>query len=219
MKQIKFLVVLASLLGVLSFSPSGADAQCFYVDDHSNRDVVRFSSDAPVELIEGLTNKIKGKICYDDSFKFDKKHPFEVSFNVDLASVDTGIELRNQHMRDNFLHTAKFPKATFKATSISSKAKAPFKTGDVVSIQSKGQFTIHGVSVEKSIPMKVTYFEESSTTHKRFKSGNMIRIRGTFPIVLSEHGIPRPEALFVKLADTVFVTVDAFATDDPASLK
>ncbi len=219
MKPIKNLIILASLLGVASFLPAGADAQCFYVNDHSSRDVVRFSSDAPVELIEGVTNKIKGKICYDKTFKFDKSHPFEVSFDVDLASIDTGIALRNQHMRDNFLHTAKFPKATFKATSIKSKGKPPFKTGNVVTIQSKGDFTIHGVSISKSIPMKVTYFEESPTTHKRFKSGNMIRVRGTFPVTLSQHGIPRPEALFVKLADKVFVTIDVFATDDPASLK
>ncbi len=219
MKQIKFLVVLAALLGMVSFLPSGAEAKCFYIDDHSNRDVVRFSSDAPVELIEGVTNKIKGKVCYDDSFTFDKKHPFEVTFNVDLASIDTGIPLRNQHMRDNFLHTAKFPKATFKATRIKTKAKAPFKTGDVVTINATGPFTIHGVSVPKSASMKVTYFEESLTTHKRFKSGNMIRIRGTFPVTLTEHGIPRPEALFVKLSETVNVTIDAFATDDPESLK
>ena len=193
-----------------------AGEHCFFVDDQSSRDIVRFSSDAPVELIEGLTNKIKGKICYDDNFKFNNP---DITFEVDLASIDTGIPLRNQHMRDNFLHTAKYPTATFTATQINPSDKPPFKTGEHVTIESQGQFTIHGQSVKKKIPLKVTYFNESDTTHKRFKSGNMIRVQGTFPVKLADHGIQRPEALFVKLADTVNVTVDFFATDDPDALK
>lgn len=122
-------------------------------------------------------------------------------------------------MRDNFLHTAQFPKALYNVTQIKTTAKPPFKNGQSIQLSATGNFTVHGKTVRKTVPLKVTYFPESDLTHKRFKSGNMIRIQGTFPVDLAAHGIQRPEALFVKLADTVFVTVDAFATDDPNALE
>lgn len=35
-------------------------------------------------------------------------------FSVDLSKIDTGMDLRNEHMRDNYLEVKKFPKATLK---------------------------------------------------------------------------------------------------------
>lgn len=35
-------------------------------------------------------------------------------FAVDLSKIDTGMDLRNEHMRDNYLEVKKFPKATLK---------------------------------------------------------------------------------------------------------
>ena len=34
-------------------------------------------------------------------------------FEVDLRSLDTGLDLRNEHMRDKYLETDKFPNAVF----------------------------------------------------------------------------------------------------------
>ena len=205
----------------LVFSLPGAYAaqKCFYTDLHTGKDLAQFTSDAPVELIEGKTNQISGKVCYDDKFVFDQKHPFSIAFNVDLASIDTGIPLRNEHMRNNFLETDKYPNAAFLANKIVANAKPPFKEGQKVKITATGNFTVHGKTVVKTIPLDVTYFPESDLTHHRFKSGNMIRIQGTFPVKLEEHDIQRPQAILVKLADTVFVTIDVFATDNTTALK
>lgn len=206
-------VALSVVVSLLAVSSAGAAPKTFVVNDESGRDNVEFTSDAPVELIKGHTNQIKGHVTYDDAFKFDAKHPFNIVFEVDLASIDTGIGMRNEHMRDNFLETSQYPKAVFKATRIETNAKPPFKNGQVVPIKATGLLTIHGKTVPKTLPLKVTYFPESDITHKRFKSGNMIRIQGTFPVSLEAHGIKRPEMVFQKLAETVFVTLDAFGTD------
>ncbi len=217
--KLRFYLSRFALLGLavtlLFTSSAWATPRKFVINDESHRDHVEFTSDAPVELIKGHTNRIKGHVIYDDSFRFDAKHPFDIVFEVDLASIDTGIGLRNQHMRDNFLETAKYPKAIFKATKIETTAKPPFKSGQVVAIKATGLLTVHGKTVTKTVPLKVTYFPESDTTHKRFKSGNMIRIRGTFPVSFTDHAIQRPEMLFQKLAETVFVSIDAFGTDTP----
>jgi hypothetical protein len=77
----------------------------FVVDDEKKRDSISFTSDAPIELIVGKTSAVKGKISVDESMDLSK--PFTATFDVDLASIDTGIPLRNEHMRDNFLETKK----------------------------------------------------------------------------------------------------------------
>ncbi len=209
--------LLALTLGLVS--NASADQHCFYFGDPSGRDVVKFTSDAPVELIEGQTNKITGKACYnDDGGQVQTSDLVDVDFNVDLSSVDTGIPLRNDHMRDNYLETDKFPMARFKASAIKMNKQPTLDKVEVVDLRSDGQFTIHGETVKKATTLKVTYLPESPQTKQRFKSGNLVRLRGSFPVTLTQHNIKRPEALFVKLADTVYVTIDAMGTDDKAAL-
>ena len=211
------LVGLAVLVNAVQ--PSYAAERCYYIDDPSNRDTVSFTSDAPVEVVTGHTNQIKGKVCLDSSFQFDAKHPFTVSFDVDLNSIDTGIPLRNQHLRENFLQTDKYPKAIFKASSVKLDKKPPFKAGQVITVTANGQFTVHGKTQPKSIVVKVTNLPESESTHHRFSSGDLIRVKATFPVELQKYNIERPTALFYKLADTVFVSVDAIGTTDKDALK
>ena len=164
---------------------------------------VDFTSNAPVEVIHGKTNQISGDIHLDDSFKFDAKHPFNIFFSVDLASIDTGIDLRNEHMRDNFLETGKYPKATYKATAIQMQGKPDLRKAQTVKLVSTGEFSLHGVTEKKTIPLTVDYKPASHGKPAH------IQVNGRFPIKLEEYHIKRPEAIFVKLADTVFVDVSA----------
>lgn len=185
----------------------------FIVDDELGRDNVSFNSDAPIELIVGRTTKVKGKITIDDSLDL-KKIPPKVSFEVDLASIDTGIPLRNEHMRDNFLETKKYPKAVFNVSGIAANSQDKLTNGNSLTINAKGDFTLHGVKVKKDIPVKVTYLKESEATHTRFPKGNVIKIQSTFDVPLEQHKIKRPEAIFQKLANTVKVTIDAYAVSE-----
>jgi polyisoprenoid-binding protein YceI len=163
---------------------------------------VAFTSDAPVEVINGTTHQVTGDIVLDDSFQFDAKHPFSVNFAVDLASIDTGIELRNEHMRDRFLETSKYPQATYKATHITLDKKPDLKQAQTLHLTSSGDFTVHGVTVQKTIPLVVEYTPAAGNAPAQ------IRVQGKFPVPLEQHHIQRPEALTVKLADTIFVNVD-----------
>lgn len=168
----------------------------------TGKDVVSFNSDAPVEVITGSTHGVKGEVTLDDSFQFDAKHPFRIRFTVDLASVDTGIPLRNEHMRNNFLETDHYPQAIFMAKSIKLSKKPNLGVTQTVKLDAAGDFTVHGITVQKTIPLTVAYMPGKN------RQPGSIRIRGKFPVNLAEHHIQRPEAIFVKLAETVFVTVD-----------
>jgi polyisoprenoid-binding protein YceI len=160
-------LVSVGLVGLLGLPALAKQRQFVIEEDPGNK--VSFTSDAPIELIHGTTNKIKGTVSYDDTFAFDAKHPFTIAFDVDLPSIDTGIPLRNEHMRDNFLETGKFPKATFKVTKLETKVKPPLKNGQVVTMMATGPFTVHGKSVIKTIPVQVT------------NRGNAIRVHAKFP--------------------------------------
>lgn len=198
----------AAALSLLTTTAAVCKDATFVVSDSRHRDSVRFTSDAPIELIEGKTDAIKGTVTIDDSL--DLKKPAKVHFEVDLATIDTGIALRNEHMRKNFLETDKYPKAVFDLTSYGSTADH-LKEGETSTINAKGSFTVHGKTTVRDIPVKVTFFDKCKGEMKNGKSCQLLEIKATFNVPFKDHDIKRPEIVFQKLADTVIVSISATA--------
>lgn len=210
MTKVSRIALLASLVAVSCTAQSAlAGALKFEVNDPKGRDNVTFNSNAPIEVINGHTSKVTGSVSIDDSLDL-KKLPISAEFDVDLASIDTGIALRNEHMRDNFLETGKFPKATFKLKSIASGATV-LKDKQKVHVEANGDFTVHGKTVQKKIPVDITYFKLCPSTASKFENCDLLQINATFPVAFKDHDIKRPEIVFQKLADTVYVTVNVTA--------
>ncbi len=212
--QSKFLSALtltATAITFCSANPVFAKPLTYVVDDPKNRDSVSFTSDAPIELIVGKTNKVSGKISLDETLDLSK--PFTATFDVDLASIDTGIALRNEHMRDNFLETAKFPKATFTVKNQPGMTGV-LKDKQKVSIKANGDFSLHGVTVKKNVPVDLTFYKNCESSQGKFENCDLIQIKSTFNVPFKDHQIKRPEVVFQKLADTVIVTIAATARRD-----
>jgi polyisoprenoid-binding protein YceI len=73
-----------------------------------------------------------------------------VDISIDMKSVNTGFVDFNGHIQgEDFLDTAKFPKATFKSTKVN------FQDGKPASIE--GQLTIKGIT--KAVTLTVTSFQ------------------------------------------------------------
>ncbi len=196
---------------LLSAHPVFAKQLNYVVDDPKGRDSVSFTSDAPIELIVGKTSKITGKINIDETLDLSK--PFAATFDVDLSSIDTGIALRNEHMRDNFLETKKFPKATFTVKNQAGIAGV-LKDKQKVTIKANGDFSLHGVTVKKNVAVDLTFFKNCPSTQGKFEQCDLIQIKSTFNVPFKDHQIKRPEVVFQKLADTVIVTIAATARRD-----
>jgi polyisoprenoid-binding protein YceI len=193
----------------LSTSASFAKPVTFTIGDDKNRELVSFTSDAPIELIVGNTHAIDGSVTLDDSFDLKKK-PLQAVFNVDLAQIDTGIPLRNEHMRDNFLETKKYPKATFVLKTL--QTPIVLKPGVKTKLMANGDFTLHGKTVNKTIPIFVTYMKKCPTTEAKMPGCNLLQLNAQFPVAfVKDHGVQRPEIVFQKLSDTVDVKVAATA--------
>lgn len=79
----------------------------------------------------GRFNKASGSFTVaGENSKFD--------IVIDAASVDTGLEKRDEHLRNpDFFNTKQFPKITFKSTAVSISGDTYTVTGDM---------TMHGVT-------------------------------------------------------------------------
>lgn len=71
-----------------------------------------------------------------------------VEFSAKIASVDTGVAARDNHLRTaDFFDAEKYPEMTFKSSKIEKRGKSLVLTGDL---------TIKGVTKSVSIPFDVT---------------------------------------------------------------
>lgn len=196
-------VLLAALL--ISAAPLFADGRTYTITD-DGKNYATFESEATLETIKGTTTKISGTITADPA----NAGASTATITVDLSALDTGISMRNEHMRgEKFLNTEKFPTATFKTVSVSgAKSVAP---NQPVELQLTGDFTLHGVTKRITVPARVVVIPENDMTKSSRGPGDWIHGTVTFPIKLTDYSITVPEKLMMKLANDVSVKVDFFA--------
>ena len=174
-------------LAAASWTPWAAVGQEYHVDLDAPRRVV-FISSTTLDEFEGVTESIDGYVLLDGSGvrQATALAGTEMYFEVDLASLDTGIGLRNRHMRENYLEVEEHPFATFSGNVDSIRGA---EDGFVVS--ARGDFTVHGVSRPLSLSCRATPVAE------RF------RVQCSFPVRLEDHDIEIPRIMFMKLAPEV----------------
>jgi polyisoprenoid-binding protein YceI len=114
------------------------------------------------------------------------------SLAVDLRTLDTGIGLRNEHLRENYLEVDKG--RGFDAATLS---EIDLKGFNVDAPEGKGSFTgsltLHGA--RKTVTGAVDVRQ----------AGAALRVKASFPVLLSDYGISKPRYLGVGVKDTVQV--------------
>jgi polyisoprenoid-binding protein YceI len=122
---------------------------------------------------------------------------FEGTFAVDLRTLDTGIGLRNEHLRNNYLEVDKgsgYDQAVVSEIELKGlNPDAPAGKGSFT-----GSLSLHGVkkAVAGSVDVR--------------PAGGGLRVRASFPVSLSDYGIPEPRYMGIGVKNTVQVEV-AFA--------
>lgn len=123
--------------------------------------------------------------------------PSELS--VDLATLDTGIGLRNEHLRDSYLEIAKgdgFDQAVLSQIQLAAPDPATFHGRTTFT----GTLRLHGVA--KAVSGDAEIRREAAS----------VRVIASFPIRLAEFGIAPPRYLGVGVKDEVRVNVTLLAT-------
>ncbi|WP_330111178.1 YceI family protein [Methylophaga thalassica] len=130
-----------SLLGLSAIMP--AYAADYVIDTEKAHAFIDFRiQHLGYSWMSGRFNDFSGTFSYDA----EKPEASKVDVDIDVTSVDTNFAERDKHLRERFLETDKFPKASFKSTS--------FKQEDDGSLMVTGDFTLHGVTHELSFPVE-----------------------------------------------------------------
>jgi polyisoprenoid-binding protein YceI len=116
------------------------------------------------------------------------------NFTVDLRTLETGIGLRNEHLRENYLEVSKGPR--FDTATLSEIALNGF---DPDAPEGKRSFTalltLHGVAHQVTGVVDVR------------RTGTGLRVKASFPVGLPDYSIQKPRYLGVGVKDTVQVEV------------
>jgi polyisoprenoid-binding protein YceI len=187
---------------ILVTSAAYADSRTYAIKA-DGKNVAAFHLPDALESIDGTTNRVSGTIVADP----DNAATSSVEVSIDLGSLDTGIALRNRHMRERYVETGKYPTATFKSLSISPPT-APIVVNQPAELSVTGDFTMHGVTKRITAPVRVIIIPESDITRASRGPGDWIHATTTFKLKLREFGINVPEG-FVD--DTLDAKLDVFA--------
>jgi polyisoprenoid-binding protein YceI len=182
MKKIDYLVIsVAVLLGISNIGY----AQVFTTQAGN----VTFISKAPLLEFEGKSSNLTGMVnAASDS----------VDFYIDLNTLDTGIELRNRHMRESYLETDKFPFAEFTGKFSPS---LNLSAASVQQVTAFGTFTIHGV--KKEVQIRGTL---------QVVNPQQLVLQAEWLIKLSDFNIKIPRVVFYELSDEQTVRISATLT-------
>lgn len=176
-----------NILFALSFlavsAPGAADAKLA----KEGGSTATFNATGPGGLkITGTTNELEVK-----------EDGGQVTVIVPLRNVDTGIGLRNKHMREKYLQTDQFPNAELTVP----RASLKFPSGGEVSASATGTMKIHG----KSQPVSFQYTAKPS--------GAGIQISGSAKLNMKDYGIEVPSYLGVTVKPEVDVAATFSVTD------
>lgn len=92
---------------------------------------------------------------------------------IDLASVETNIDIRNERMRDVLFGVAQFPSASVTA-QLDPAAFAALGTGDTLTQGVTGQLDLHGIQSEMASELSVTRI-----------AADKVRVETVSPIIVS----------------------------------
>lgn len=206
MKTVRFALAALTVFALTTAAMAGAHK--FHVNDPAGRNVVTFTSEAPLEDIVGTTNQITGWIEFDP---MNPDNGGKGMLSVPVASLDTGIPLRDEHLRSAaWLNAEGNPEIQLNVVSLKNAEKV--KSGEgyhTFDVTVEADFSLNGKTMRMMVPGRVTYLEESEKT-KALMPGNLLAVRAEFPVTLADFGVTGPDGMDIigsKVGETVTVEV------------
>jgi polyisoprenoid-binding protein YceI len=192
MRTYGFIAIMAVL------APAAADAQDYSFDVHPKFVNISFESKMEIEDIFGTTHTVKGWL------KLNKKGGGKFRLEVPVASLKTGIAMRDDHMRSKkWLNAAKHPNLIFAGSSLKKLGRDRYLVSGTFSMNGKERplrVTVRTRPIAKAMAMKLGLGKEE-----------WVRVRGAFAVKLSDYGIKIPKMAAAKVADRWAVKISLFA--------
>ena len=162
------------LVGIFFGTTVLSGQQAYQVALESDR-LVRFTSRTVIDEFEGTTGRVDGLVLLNTEELTDRTGgaESEIYFEVDLASLDTGIGMRDRQMRDSYLEVDRYPYAAFGGT-IEQVVSLP---GGMFQVTTQGILGIHGVEQERALTCNLATVNEG------------YRVNCSFSVFLSDHDL------------------------------
>lgn len=205
MKAIIKSIVLSTII-ITSVFAGGFDIgskgeQTFSFKDKMGRNQATFFSTTPLEDITGMSSDVSGTVSFDIE---DVENTLNGEIYISTASLKSGIDLRDKHIRSSdWLDAEQFPTISFKITDVKDTEKIE---DNKIKAKVLGEFTVHGVTKEVESEVTLVYLEESEMTKMKMP-GDLLGVRATFNINLSDYGVQHM-ALGKKVSDEIEINVN-----------
>lgn len=111
-----------------------------------------------------------------------------------LNTLDTGIDLRNEHMKEKYLETGKHPVATLTIKEVAIPAGWSKEKPQVAETAFKGELTLHG---------------EKRPVEGLFEITGDKELKAKMELKISDYKIDIPSYLGVTVADTVKIQINS----------
>jgi len=194
--------ILVSIAIAAAFaSQASAQQKRFEIDNQKNkyRNVATIESVADFETFTGKTNEVSGSLFFDPK---TKKGGGKIV--VDPASIDTGIPLRNDHMKsEGWLDTKKYPEIVFEAEKVQQLKGNDYRV--------TGKFTLHGVTKKITTNVTVQYRAADASTKTAGFVGDVVHFTTKFNIAITDYGIKLPAMVAGKVAKDVTISLSSYA--------
>lgn len=167
-------LLVSTAVAVTLFGANVAQAADYVVDTKGAHAFVTFKiKHLGYSWLHGRFNTFDGEFSYDDK----NPNASQIMVNIETKSIDSNHAERDKHLRGgDFLNVDKFPKASFKSTSIKFD-----DDGDEADVT--GEFTLHGVT--KTITFEIDKIGEGKDPWGGYRVG----FEGETSLKLADYGI------------------------------
>jgi hypothetical protein len=145
-----------------------------------------FRSEAPLEIIQAQSRYLRGVI--DTTTR-------QFAWSVRINTFEGfNSPLQREHFNEDYMESEKYPEATFTGRIIEA---VEWNKKGIYEVRAKGKLVIHGWEQERILRANL---EVESWR---------LRVKAQFTVMLADHGITIPRAVFQKIAEEIQVTVEA----------
>ena len=130
----------------------------------------------------GRTSSVSGSLVVNDGILEEGR------VTVDVDSIESDIEKRDIHVRDNILHTDQYPEATFTISDPVDLSSLP-EDGRVDTVTDNGELTMHGKTNDVTAELTV------------LRTGENVIVEGQVPVEREAFGIVSPEFVASQIAE------------------
>lgn len=146
---------------------------------------INFFSEAALENITADNEQVSSIIDFENG---------EIVFSLLMKSFEFENALMQEHFNEKYVHSDKFPKATFKG-KIANISDIDLATDGTYKLTVSGDMTIHGETKPVETVGTLT-----------IKAGTMLA-NATFDLTLADYGISIPSVVIDNIAEVVAITV------------